>query len=228
MIEFTFAGPGEGKSLDLARTALWLLDRSEYVEKKLGLRREVWGNFHLSAAVQERYPGRYHYYDDLFQLTKLKDVDVMVDEVAVYLPADKWKDTHFEVRRMLAQHRKRGLEIYANTQDYRMVDINFRRMVKVVRSVKKMMGNPDPSPTLPPIRRIWGVILVRELDKHSIEDSGEQHPIHWLPRPFLIRRKLVEAYDTREDIRPSPPPRFHHIERVCEREDCDFHKVEHR
>ena len=111
MIDLTFGRPGECKSLDQAKTTLWLLERALKIKKKYGFHREVWTNFHLRKDFYDTYAGHLFYYDDLFSLVGKKDCDIVIDEVAVYLPCDRWKDTHFEIRRMLAQHRKRGLEI---------------------------------------------------------------------------------------------------------------------
>ena len=224
MIDLTFGRPGECKSLDMAQTTIWLLERAIKIKKKLNLKREVWLNFHLSNEVLEKYKDFIFYYDDLHQLIEKKDIDIVIDEVSVYLPCDRWKDTHFEVRRMLAQHRKRGLEIYANTQDYKMIDINFRRMIRYVYVVKKLCGNRDPSNTMPPIKYIWGIYTRREIDVSSLENEKESAALSF-PKFKLIRREYCEIYDTREDIKPGKPPKFKHIARECA--DCSFRKVSH-
>jgi len=224
MINLVFGRPGECKSLDQAKTVIFLLNRAVKIKNKYDLNREVWCNFHLSKEINENYKGFIFYFDDLFELTKKKDIDIIIDEVSVYLPCDRWKETHFEVRRMLAQHRKRGLEIYANTQDYKMIDINFRRMVKYVFVVKKVFGSRDPSSTMPPIKYIWGFYIKREVDVSSLED-GKEINVGLIPSFKFITRNFTEIYDTREDIKPGLPPKFKHIERECA--ECDFSKVSH-
>ena len=222
MIELTIGRPGECKSLDQAKTIDWLLRRAYKTEKKYKLFRKVFVNLHLK--VDAKFSKYLFYFDDLFELTKEKDCDIVIDEIAVYLPSDKWKDTHFEVRRMLAQHRKRGIEIYANTQDFRMVDINFRRMIHKVFKVKKVIGNRNPSKTRPPIKHIWGVYIKRELDIELLEETDKKENFS-IPNIEFIRRKFVEMYDTTEDIKPVDPPPLHHYVRKCA--TCDFKKTYH-
>lgn len=222
MIELTFGRPGECKSLDQARVIEKLLKRALKCKKKYKLNRKVFVNLHMT--VTEELKPFLFYYSDLFALIRETDCDIVIDEVSVFLPCDKWKDTHFEIRRMLAQHRKRGIEIYANTQDYRMVDINFRRMIHNAFIVRKGLGNRNPSSTLPPIKHIWGFYLKRDLDPAILEDLGSKVFIS-LPSFHLIRRKYVNMYDTREDIKPGTPPPFHHQVRRCP--ECGFRKVIH-
>jgi len=221
MIDLVIGPPGSCKSLYQAMTVEWLIFRSIRGQLKYNLPpRKIFLNFHLSKEWSEKYADRLVYWSDLYDLTKVNDADIVIDEVAVHLPSDRWADTHFEVRRMLAQHRKRGLEIFCNTQDYKMVDINFRRMLHRVWSVQKISGSADPSPTLPPIKKIWGIFFRWELGSFRDLEEGDFSHASFLPRPYLIRRKYIEMYDTREDIKPSPPPKWKHIERDCELPEC--------
>lgn len=158
------------------------------------------------------------------ELIRLKDFDLFIDEVANYFPSDKWKDTHHEVRRMFAQHRKRGMEIFGNTQDYRMVDINYRRMLSRVFQLYKVIGSPSPSATKPAVKFPWGIIAIFELDPETLEDDKEKERVGF-PSFFLITKKLTSLYDTTEDIKPAPAPAFHHIERECLH--CGFKKQIH-
>lgn len=217
--------PGQGKSMYNAKLTIELLDRAVKIQKKMKVVRKVAINFHLSAEMMEKYKEYIIYWTDPMELIELKDYDLVIDEIANYFPSDKWKDTHFEVRRMFAQHRKRGMEIYCNTQDYRMVDINCRRMLSRVYQLWKVVGNRSPSPTLPKIRWVWGLIIIRELDPEKLEDDGEKEVITTIPDFMLITRKLVNLYDTREDIKSAPPPKFHHVRRDCD--TCEFVKFIH-
>ena len=225
--ELCIGRPGQGKSMYNARITLALLKRAEWIEKKLKTVRKVAINFHLSKELMEKYAKYLIYWTDPMELIRLTDYDLVIDEVANYFPSDKWKDTHHEVRRMFAQHRKRGMEIFANTQDYRMVDINYRRMLSRVFQIWKIVGNRSPSATLPKIKYIWGLIIIRELDPETLEDDGEKKVIGLIPNLMLITRKLVECYDTREDIKAAPAPPYHHIERHCSDPNCNFHKFIH-
>lgn len=235
MIELVCGRPGTGKSMYLAKRTWKLLNRSVNVEKKLGVRRMVCLNFHLNKKIEEKFKERIFYYSRLKSLTSLSDVDVVIDEVATYLPADRWKDTSYEVRRMFAQHRKRGMEIYANTQAYKMVDINFRRMIHRYYELSKLIGNRDPSPTLPPVKTIWGLIAMWQMDPLKIEDDEKKETMNFMniPEFLMIRKKWVEMYDTREDIKPAPADPKEHVEIFCERHGiegphaCNWSVVKH-
>lgn len=189
-----------------------------------GLKRIVAINFHLSKSITEKYKPFIKYWNDPMELITMKDFDLVIDEIANYFPSDKWKDTHHEVRRMFSQHRKRGMEIYANTQDYRMVDINCRRMLSTVFQLYKIVGSRSPSATLPEIKHPWGIIMQLELDPETLEDDKEKERLGW-PEFFFITKKLTSLYDTTEDIKPAPPPHFHHIDRTCL--SCGFAKQIH-
>lgn len=222
--ELTIGRPGMGKSMYTAKMTLWALGRARYIKKKLGKTRVVAINYHLNKKLMEEFKEHIFYWTDPMQLTSLKDFDLFIDEIATYFPSDKWKDTHYEVRRMFSQHRKRGMEIFANTQDYRMVDINARRMLSRVFQLYKVIGSRSPSATLPQVKHIWGLICQYELDAESLEDDKEKERVG-LPSFFFITRRLASLYDTAEDIKPAPSPNFAHYERYCA--TCNFTKAIH-
>jgi len=217
MFDFTFGEPGSGKSIAQAELVLELLKRSVKIEKKykgkvkeMTFPREVWCNFHLSPNLTAKYKDRlvlWHNWEQMVFTDYPKNsivrrnFDCIWDEIAVEIPADRWKDTDLELRRFFAQHRKRGIEIYANSQDWKMVDINARRMIHRVHETIKVLGSRDPSATLPPIQKPWGIILKWDIDKELIKESqAEKKKVGFLPGLTFISKKLVNAYDTTEDI----------------------------
>lgn len=222
--ELTIGRPGMGKSMYTAKMTLWAIKRAKYIEKKLGRLRKVAINYHLNKKLMEEYKKYIVYWTDPMELIKMRDYDLFIDEIANYFPSDKWKDTHYEVRRMFSQHRKRGMEVFANTQDYRMVDINARRMLSRVFQLYKVIGSRSPSATLPDVKSPWGMIAQFELDCESLEDDKEKERVG-LPSFFFITKRLTSMYDTAEDIKPAPAPNFHHIDRRCD--TCDFAKAIH-
>lgn len=207
--------PGQGKSLYNSKITIALLKRAVKIRKKLKVIRKVAINFHLSPELMEKYKDYIHLYTDLMDLTTMKDFDLVIDEISTYLPSDKWKDTHFEVRRMFAQHRKRGMEIYANTQSYMMLDINARRMLSEVLELRKLVGNRSPSATRPKIKFIWGLIAIYRLDPESLEDDKEKKVISIIPDFLTITKEKIKIYDTTEDIKPASPPPLTHMSRYC-------------
>lgn len=227
MIEFLIGRPGQGKSIYMARKTLELIHRARSIKKKYGFVRKIYSNLRYSKEFEDANADLLVYWTNPMELTVIKDCDIIWDEIAVELPADGWTNTHREIRRLLAQHRKRGIEIYANTQAYKGVDINFRRMVERLYTVRKLIGNRNPSATLPPVRTIWGIILIRELDPIETEEKLEMKPISIIPDFLWISKKLVSIYDTSQDIKKSDAPPFVHDERYCYNPGCRFKKVIH-
>jgi len=231
MFSFTFGDVGSGKSLSQAKDGLWLLGRSVYIQKKYKLPlRQVLSNTHFSDSITDKYKDRLVYWHDPLEMIFTdyplnkhirRDFDVLWDEMAVDLPSDKWKDTDPEVRRFFAQHRKRGIQIYGNTQDYMMVDINARRMATEVWQTHKIIGNRDPSSTLPKINTFWGLILKWQLDKQCIRaDDMDRRHIDILPEIIWISKKLVLAFDTSEDIYKTENMFYQHKIKMCQDPNC--------
>lgn len=231
-ITFTYGRPGEGKSLDTAKTVLELFEEYERIEKKYPKipKRVLWSNMKFSKEIEKKYlHKKLEYWENPRQLYNLKDVDIIWDEIARHLPADKWGDTPDELRTLFAQHRKKGIRIFANTQDYKAVDINFRRMVGTAYKVKKIIGSRDISVSLPPVKYIWGVILKREFNPEDIEtekDIQKLEQISLLPKIIFIRKKYIKTYDTRQIIPKYRPKELEHIEYTCQ--TCGYVKTEHR
>lgn len=236
MFSFTFGDIGSGKSLRQADTVLWLIRRSKKIEKSYKLpTREVWCNFHMAKSIMERNKDRLHYWRYPQEMifsdypdNKIirRNFDCVWDEMAVELPSDRWKDTDPSIRRFFAQHRKRGVQIWGNTQDYMMLDINARRMATHVYETIKLCGSRDPSPTLPPIRLIWGIIMIWQIDKRSIREDGQKKiHVNMFPELMFITKQLTDVYDTGEDIDKSAKTKLQHIELICDK--CGKIKVEH-
>jgi len=223
-----FSGlPGSGKSLKLGQVAVDLLYRNRKWFEKTGVKRAVHTNLKLSPAVEKEFPGQIVYWSDLRQLTKLRDVDVLIDEVATYFDARLWETLSLEMRRWLSQHRKFGIEIYGTTQDFAQVDKAFRRLTSQLFYLSKLLGSGDISPTRPPPRFIWGVSLVRELDPTIYDELKSKFASNGLPRFMLITRARTRVFDTRAEVALSTALPLKHIERACELPNCSFHKTQH-
>jgi len=206
--------------------------------------REVWSCMKFSEEFTEYFGGVggnsqldgkiLHYWDseEFHRVVPfLRDCDVFIDEIAAMVPADGWKDTPLETRRFFAQHRKRGIEIYANTQNYAMVDINAREMMSHVYHATKLIGSRDISATKPPPKYIWGIILILEVREFRTTARGDDRQYDGFPTLMLIDRDLVEVYDTTEDIKGAGYAPFRHVLRKCENhgllDGCDFTKIAH-
>ncbi len=166
--------------------------------------RPIYSNIKFSRKFEEEAGEFLRYWSDVDEITKLKDCDLLWDEVATELDSRNFANLSEELKRFLSQYRKRGVDIYANTQDFSMIDMRARLMVTRVASLRKVIGSPDPSPTKPPIKRIWGLVLIREVEEILVDDTHNKK-YSLIPGMFFIDREDVEIYDTRQDIPLSPP-----------------------
>jgi len=228
---------GEGKSLRLAMEAERLVERNAKWRERSGVVRPIWSNlkfsqWFLSNAEDAGIP--IYYWENLDDLVKIANADVLMDEVGNYFDSRLWADLSLDVRRWLTQGDKQGIELYGTAQDFAQVDKSFRRLVKNLYYIKKAMGSPRPSATKPPVTKVWGVCWFFELDPRVYkedEDKFEKLSVFdW--RFFLIRKRHCAAFDTSQKIQRSKPALLRHEERFCELHgqaghQCDYHKIVH-
>jgi len=224
-----FSGlPGSGKSMKLGQTVIDILYRNVRWYKRTGQIRKVYLNLKMSSAVEEHFKDFVVYWSDLRQLTPLRDADIIIDEVATYFDARLWDTLSLEMRRFLSQHRKFGVEIYGTTQDFAQVDKAFRRLTSNLIHLQKLFGSGDISPTKPAPRFIFGLVLEKELDPTVYDEVKSKFaPSGVIPKFSLITRRKTQVFDTRAEVQMSSALPLKHIERVCERNNCPFHKVQH-
>lgn len=229
MIELVVGLPGQGKSLMSAKTVLALLERNKRWEAKTGIKRRIASNMPFSDELLSAYPGSIVYWSELDEVVKLQDVDVIFDEVANKFDARNWLNLSDSVKWWLRHHDKDGVEIYANTQHFEAVDVQFRRLVNRFYVVSKLVGSRRPSATKPPPKRIWGVVMVRQHDPKLYKfesDTGEKvKSAIGIPSFFFILRKLVDVYDTRHKILGDAETVLRHLVKRCP--SCHVEKVVH-
>jgi len=235
--EITEGAPGQGKSLYTAKKSEELILRNIRWHERGNPKRLIVSNLRYSKSFEEKYKGYFRYWSDTSELVKLKDCDIIWDEIATELDSRNWVNLSIEMKRFLSQYRKRGIDIYANTQDFSMIDQRARLMISSVKTLKKLIGSRDISTTKPPPKRIWGITLIREVNNFR-ETDPEKKKYDLFFMLMFITRELVEIYDTRQDIPLGKAPPLKHEERFCElfgtidpetgkKHSCEFHKVFH-
>jgi hypothetical protein len=218
--------PGSGKSLKLADTFAQLLERNKKYYKQSGIKREIVLNLKLSSQMEVKAQGFFRYWKDPSELVKLRDVDVIFDEVATYLDSTQWANVPLEFKRWLQLHRHYGIDIFGTTQEFGMIDISMRRLVSRLFVCTKLFGSRDISATKPPVKKPWGVVWIREVEPKSfIKDSSEYRyvPMGW--DFLLISMALIKSYDTTQELDSGRYPALKHIERHCDH--CGFKKISH-
>lgn len=214
-----------GKSLKLAMKCADLVDRNAKWYQQSGIQRSIWSNLKFSTEFEmhaESMGVPIQYWSNLDELIKLKDVDIIIDEIGTYFDARLWSDLSLDVRRWIAQGAKSGIEIYGSAQDFAQVDKAFRRLVNHVYEISKLLGSRRPSPTKPPVKRIWGICLSYELDPRAYAEDDKKY-LSPIPDWFFIQRRYCGIFDTTQRIAESKPQSFKHIERTCDKPGCQYH-----
>jgi len=228
---------GSGKSLKLARIAQDLAWRNHKWYKTTGVKRPIATNMLFSAkfiAYCDKLNVPIINWQNLDDLIKLEQCDVIIDEVGNYFDSRMWADLSLDVRKWLTQGGKCGIEIYGSAQDFAQVDKAFRRLVNGLYDIRKMIGSRRPSATKPPVKRIWGICLARELDPQGYDEDKKGFNGSFIPHPFMIRRKDCDVFDTTQKIGRSEYPAMRHEVRFCQKHphfggdgSCTFCKIVH-
>jgi len=224
--------PGQGKSLYTARLAKKLLRRNQAYFNRTGIVRPIYSNIKFSREFEELAGEFLRYWTSTYDIIKLSHADLLWDEIATELDSRNFANLSEELKRFLSQYRKRGVDIYANTQDFSMIDMRARLMVTRVATLSKLIGSRDPSATKPAVKAIWGLVIVREVE-NILTDDPHNKKYSFVPSFFFIDKQDVEIYDTAQDIPLSPPLPLRHIVRQCEYANdpthtCSYCKTEHR
>lgn len=219
--------PGAGKSAQLARIAIGLLYRNKKYFKKSGVRRLLYTNLKLSSKVLAEFDGFVCEWVDPAQLTKIRDADVLWDEIATHLDATQWQNMSLELKRWLQQHRKFGIELYGTAQDFAQVDKSFRRLTSDLIHVTKIIGTRDKSATQPEVKRVFVISIKRTLDPQAYDEEKSKFSGGGLPWPMLITKKDIEIFDTNAEVKMGKYPPLRHIERECEDSGCGHVKTLH-
>lgn len=213
--EITEGAPGQGKSFYTAQLAERLLKRNIKWHAKGNPIRKLYSNMKFSEWFEEKYEGYIEYWSDSSTLVQLRDCEIIWDEIATELDARNWPNLSVEMKRFLSQYRKRGIDIYANTQDFSMIDQRARLMISHVRTLTKIIGSSDISTTKPKPKYIWGLILIRDVENYR-ETNPEKKKYGMIPSFTLLDKHGISIYDTTQDIKTGELPRLKHEVRRCE------------
>lgn len=219
-----------GKSLRLAQKIEYLIQRNAKWYTITGIPRPIRSNLRLAPEIEQWAHDLgvpVLYWKNLEELVYFYDCDVIIDEVGNYFDSRKWADLSLDVKKWLTQGAKSGIEIYGTAQDFAQVDKAFRRLTSHLYHVTKLFGSERPTPTKPPITRIWGVCMLQTLDPRAYKEDAQKFDVHGFPSFFFIERKYCMMYDTRQSIEVSELPPFRHEVRKCEHDGCGFVKIIH-
>jgi len=228
MAKTIFSGAEDsGKSYMLAETCMKLADRNAAWLKLTGIPRPIVSNLRFSPWFVEELESMgipIRYWQDLEELEDLKECDLIIDEVGTYFDSRGFKDLPLSIRLWLAQASKMGCDIYGSAQDFAQVDVSFRRLVASTGGglfhITKLIGSDRPAATKPPVKRIWGVCTMRELDPVAYDEESKKFSGSAWPKIFFLRAAVCRVFDTTARIPKSSPPPYKHIARRCTVPGC--------
>lgn len=269
-----FAPPGNGKSLEQATMSYKTLKEYKWIEKKYPAIPErilmtnqrlslsyiasklnvslEWLHMHIRYWEQPdeiRYCSRKNCWKG--NDTHLNhDIDLFCDEGATLFPATAkgaTDDMPLWMKKFIAQHRHHGIRICLLTQDFMGINITARRCLWDSFYMHKVMGSRDISPTLPPVKWIWGIYTKQKIDPDYMKSDAQSALIDFkmasdqkkdalrqlklvgTPKPHLITRHKTKLYDTTQDVAEIEIKReIEHIEVRCKHPLCGYTHRTHR
>jgi len=223
--------PGHGKSYITEEKTFGILRRNHRWFKRYGFKRFVATNIQPDPGWIKNNPilsSYYHnfgtvsnprlYWEHISEIAELEDTDFIIDEISQYADSRDFANLSSIVKRMLTQSDKVGVDIWANTQSPKQVDIMYKRNCERMFRVTKWFGSRRPSPKKPPIKFTWGLLTLAELERQAF-DKEESEEIYktrfWqIPHFIFIKKHITKMFDTRQKIVGSPMP-LEHSERYC-------------
>jgi len=86
--------------------------------------------------------------------------------------------------------------MYCASQDFSQVHKQFRLLVNEVYTVSKIIGSRRPMKTSPPVKRIWGICMIRPVAPRSFKgDSATMEALGW-PSFYFISKEDCMRFDT--------------------------------
>jgi len=189
-----------GKSLQLSINAKRVLDRNKKWLKITGIPRAMAFNTPMSPAFVEEVKAagiRYIEFKHLNEILHLEECDIFIDELIKFFPASGSNSLSREQLDFITQGAKTGVHLIAASQDFSQVHKQFRLLVNEVFVVNKVLGSRRPMKTAPPVKKIWGICMMREVRASSFKgDSATMEDVSVIPHFFLIRKEDTERFDT--------------------------------
>lgn len=214
-----------GKTLILADKVMELIARNQKWHKKYGFIRKIYSNLRLNNEISKKYKNYLVYWTNCNEIIGLTGVDVIWDEISTDFSAMKKDPLDKKINRWLRQGAKQGVHIYATAQEFHDVHLDFRRRVKYAYKLSKVIGSQRSGCNLPPIKYIWGLIMLKELVINPYNELMPQYK-SIIPSFIFITRSLCEIFDTNQVVSASDNDYI--LEHVVKRCDvCGLKKISH-
>jgi len=149
---------------------------------------------------------KYFKFSSLMDILYLQQADIFINEIIKYFPASGSQPLTNEQMDFLTQGAKSGVFLYFASQDFSQAHKQFRLLTNEVHVVTKLIGSRRPMKTAPPVKRVWGLCVAREVKPESFKGDSVSMESLGIPWPFLIDRADTERFDTEYKIPQSNLP----------------------
>jgi hypothetical protein len=226
--QLTTGQPRSGKGLRMMTQIHEIYKRNKKWYEKTGIKRHLALNLHLSEEYLEDVDDSFFlYWTSWRDLLLMKDTDIFWDEISIMLDSYKYEQLTMEQLHWLTHYAKLGNEIFANTQDISQLARRARLLCTSVTNMVKIVGSPTPSNTKPPVEKIWGLCVGRNLENYRDDECLKEPEYSIFPTTaLLIQPKWTYMYDTREIIEPQNVIYVNRYTKICE--DDGYKKVFYR
>lgn len=259
-IFFTVGRKGSGKSLYESRRALRILNGYYATEKKHpNLKRRIYfSKQKFAERIEEKElwnadknpQGHLFYWRTAYDLLTcprrdcwrgdaphpLHNADVFWDEIADDIPREKWNELPEDLKQVFSHARKRGVRIFANTQKYEMVAIDFRRQCDEAVWLVKIIGSRDIDVSLPDVKHVWVLQMASHFDPLDMENENDPRGLAQLrqgwPKFHFYTSRDVSVFDTQWEVPPTVYNRYREEKPICIDPNCTdpdgpWHKTKH-
>lgn len=222
MIALVEAKPGQGKSV----YAIYRMIHVLMLRKDVQVRTNIPIKF--PPRFDKKYGDRLGYvatWQDIKREMMTQTSDVMskkregtmifiLDELSLLLDANNWDNLPQEVKFLLRQHRKYGVDILGFSQSVRDIDVKYRRLVQRLFTVSKVF--------VWPYFFAFGVFYLREWDSDDVDlEKRERQPLSLLrypPELVVVSPSIFAVADSWHVFEPlkTPVRVVQHVEVVCD------------
>lgn len=221
MITIVDGDKGSGKSLYTAWITAGLVYRNrKWFEKgKTKMIRPVYTNQALAQDYVNECGEYLKYWSELDAIPKMRECDLIYDDMNKDLDGQHFADTprHFKAWLRLSEHY--GVDIYGNTQDFVTLDPTVRRLTDSVVHVFKIFGSARPYKSKPEIKRIYGLIGIKDVKEEDYKREKPEREYSGFPKLMWISRAKTSLFDTSQEMHMSPPPPYKCVEVGCTNPD---------
>jgi len=200
---------GSGKTLLMSVDAQELVHRNVNWAKKTGKPRPIVSNIVFTDSFMQFAAAKgvpVLFWKDIEELVEMTECDLFIDEIGAYFDSRTFDALPLNVRLWLAQADKLGVHIIGGAQDWSQIDVSYRRLVKRLYDVKRVIGTRRPSATRPGAKHPWAVALKYKVAPVAGAESTELKTLSILPEIHIFWGKHFRRFNTNARVEDSAPP----------------------